>query len=91
VISRCHRSRPICVLKNHRGAQSCVNSPAGFIRRKHNLGILEDDTELSQVLTTSLFLVVTFTNLRAFLFSKMLVLCKSHLCTDDIDDILEKN
>ncbi|KAJ6369515.1 hypothetical protein OIU76_027863 [Salix suchowensis] len=49
VISRCHRSRPICVLKNHRGAQSCVNSPAGFIRRKHNLGILEDDTELSQV------------------------------------------
>lgn len=53
VISRCHRSRPICVLKNHRGAQSCVNSPAGFIRRKHNLGILEDDTELSQVRSLS--------------------------------------
>ncbi|CAK7338884.1 unnamed protein product [Dovyalis caffra] len=49
VISRCHRSRPICVLKNNKGAQSCVNSPAGFIRRKHNLGILDDDTELSQV------------------------------------------
>jgi hypothetical protein len=72
VVSRCHRSRPICVLKNHRGAQSCVNSPAGFIRRKHNLGILEDDTELSQVLA-SLFLVVSYTNKRAFLSSKVLV------------------
>ncbi|KAH8511471.1 hypothetical protein H0E87_008875 [Populus deltoides] len=49
VIFKCHHSRPFCALKNHRVAQSCVNSPAGFIRRKHNLGILEDDTELSQV------------------------------------------
>ncbi|XP_011043875.1 PREDICTED: uncharacterized protein LOC105139209 [Populus euphratica] len=49
VMSKCHHARPFCALKNHRVAQSCVNSPAGFIRRKYNLGILEDDTEMSQV------------------------------------------
>ncbi|KAG8662551.1 hypothetical protein MANES_01G123500v8 [Manihot esculenta] len=49
VISRCHRSRPFPGLRSHGGALSCINSPAGFIRRKRNLGILEDATELSQV------------------------------------------
>ncbi|XP_015579305.1 PH, RCC1 and FYVE domains-containing protein 1 isoform X1 [Ricinus communis] len=49
VISRCHRSRPLTALRSHRSAQSCVNSPAGYFRRKHNLGILEDDKEFSQV------------------------------------------
>ncbi|KAG8659812.1 hypothetical protein MANES_02G081100v8 [Manihot esculenta] len=49
VISRCHRSRPFTGLTCNRGALSCVNSPAGYIRRKHNLGILENAAELSQV------------------------------------------
>ncbi|XP_050229612.1 PH, RCC1 and FYVE domains-containing protein 1 isoform X2 [Mercurialis annua] len=49
LISRCHRSRPFAALKNYRSAQSCVNSPAGYMRRKHNLGILEDSKEFSQV------------------------------------------
>lgn len=51
VISRCHRSRPFPGLRSHGGALSCINSPAGFIRRKRNLGILEDATELSQVMS----------------------------------------
>ncbi|XP_020535787.1 PH, RCC1 and FYVE domains-containing protein 1 isoform X2 [Jatropha curcas] len=49
VVSRSHHSRPFTGLRNHRAAQSCVNSPAGYIRRKHNLGILEDPTDFSQV------------------------------------------
>ncbi|KAJ9172918.1 hypothetical protein P3X46_016107 [Hevea brasiliensis] len=49
VISRCQRHRPFTGLKSHTGALSCVNSPAGYIRRKHNLGILQDASELSQV------------------------------------------
>lgn len=48
-ISNCHCSRTFSCLREKRGIQSCVSSPAGFIRRKHNLGLLEDATELSQV------------------------------------------
>ncbi|KAF2314757.1 hypothetical protein GH714_033465 [Hevea brasiliensis] len=44
----CQRHRPFTGLKSHTGALSCVNSPAGYIRRKHNLGILQDASELSQ-------------------------------------------
>ncbi|KAF2290519.1 hypothetical protein GH714_014235 [Hevea brasiliensis] len=49
VISRCHRSRPFTAVRSNGEAISCVNSPAGYIRRKHNLGIMEDATELSKV------------------------------------------
>ncbi|KAL5810183.1 hypothetical protein ACOSQ4_026751 [Xanthoceras sorbifolium] len=49
VISRSYHSRPFFGLRGRRGAQSCVNSPAGYIRRKHNLGLLDDATELSEV------------------------------------------
>ncbi|GAV61757.1 RCC1 domain-containing protein/FYVE domain-containing protein/BRX domain-containing protein/BRX_N domain-containing protein [Cephalotus follicularis] len=49
VISRCYRTRQFLALKSHRGAQSCISSPAGYIRRKHNLGLLEDVSEFPQV------------------------------------------
>ncbi|WCJ25129.1 Regulator of chromosome condensation (RCC1) family with FYVE zinc finger domain [Euphorbia peplus] len=49
VISRCHHSKSFTVLKSQRAAQSCVSSPAGYFRRKHNLGIQEDDAEVPQV------------------------------------------
>ncbi|KAF5747997.1 putative Ran GTPase binding protein [Tripterygium wilfordii] len=42
VITWNHRSRPFHGLRTGRGVRSCVNSPAGYIRRKHNLGLLED-------------------------------------------------
>ncbi|KAA8547653.1 hypothetical protein F0562_004082 [Nyssa sinensis] len=49
VISRCHRPKLLGTLKNRRGAQSCDNSPAGYMRRKHNLGLSEETTKYSQV------------------------------------------
>ncbi|KAK3218644.1 hypothetical protein Dsin_012614 [Dipteronia sinensis] len=49
LISRCHHSRPFFGLRGRRAAQSCVNSPAGYIRRKHNLGLLDDAAELAEV------------------------------------------
>ncbi|XP_065850462.1 PH, RCC1 and FYVE domains-containing protein 1 [Euphorbia lathyris] len=49
VISRSHTSKTFTLLKTQRAAQSCVSSPAGYFRRKHNLGIQEHDTEFSQV------------------------------------------
>ncbi|KAL5574147.1 hypothetical protein UlMin_023744 [Ulmus minor] len=49
LISRSNNSRPLNSLRSHRGAQSCVSSPAGFLRRKYNLGLLEDAAEFSQV------------------------------------------
>ncbi|OMP05215.1 Zinc finger, FYVE-type [Corchorus capsularis] len=49
VISRYNNCRSISTLRSRRGAQSCISSPAGFIRRKHNLGLLEDNNQLSQV------------------------------------------
>ncbi|KAJ4828795.1 hypothetical protein Tsubulata_010808 [Turnera subulata] len=51
VISWCHRSMPSLGLRSQRVSQSCVNSPAGFMRRKYNLGIIEDATEFEQVLS----------------------------------------
>lgn len=48
VISRYHHPRPYNSWRSCRGVQSCVNSPAGVIRRKCNLG-LEDGSEFSQV------------------------------------------
>ncbi|XP_022759394.1 PH, RCC1 and FYVE domains-containing protein 1 [Durio zibethinus] len=49
VISRCNNGRSITALRSCRGAQSCISSPAGFIRRKHNLGLLENKSQFSQV------------------------------------------
>ncbi|TXG69840.1 hypothetical protein EZV62_004775 [Acer yangbiense] len=49
LISRCHHSRPFFGLRGRRAAQSCVNSPAGYIRRKHNLGLMDDAVELAEV------------------------------------------
>ncbi|PON75013.1 Rho GTPase activating protein [Parasponia andersonii] len=49
VTSRCHHSRPFNSLRSRRAAQSCISSPAGFIRRKYNLGLSEDTAEFSEV------------------------------------------
>ncbi|OVA14280.1 FYVE zinc finger [Macleaya cordata] len=49
LITRSHHSRPLGALRSHRGAQSCINSPVGYTRRKRNLGIVEDPTKFSQV------------------------------------------
>ncbi|KAG2330121.1 hypothetical protein Bca52824_001301 [Brassica carinata] len=40
-------------LRTSRGAQSCINSPAGFIRRKQNLGLLEETPDFSQIRSLS--------------------------------------
>lgn len=55
IISRNHHPRPLTSLKDHRGIVSCANSPAGFIRRKYNLGLLEDSTDFLQVLVTRVY------------------------------------
>ncbi|XVF71022.1 hypothetical protein PTKIN_Ptkin12aG0001300 [Pterospermum kingtungense] len=49
VISRCHNCSSITGVRSCRGAQSCISSPVGFIRRKHNLGLVEDKNQFSQV------------------------------------------
>ncbi|KAK1384548.1 PH, RCC1 and FYVE domains-containing protein 1 [Heracleum sosnowskyi] len=50
VISRSNRPRFFRTSESGRSAQSCVNSPAGYMRRKHNLGLSEDTTtRISQV------------------------------------------
>ncbi|KAL8472536.1 hypothetical protein ACS0TY_029661 [Phlomoides rotata] len=40
-------------LKKQRGAQSCINSPAAFMRRKHILGLSECKTTYSEVQSLS--------------------------------------
>ncbi|KAK4274984.1 hypothetical protein QN277_018134 [Acacia crassicarpa] len=49
VISRPQHSRTLSSLRTRKGVQSCVNSPAGFFRRKKNLGLLEDTVDFAQV------------------------------------------
>ncbi|KAK9115713.1 hypothetical protein Sjap_014660 [Stephania japonica] len=49
LVFRSLNQRPPVHLRSHRGAQSCVNSPVGYSRRKHNLGLLEETTKYSQV------------------------------------------
>ncbi|KAM7515922.1 hypothetical protein LguiA_005505 [Lonicera macranthoides] len=49
VISRCQRPISLGTCENQRVAQSCVNSPAGFMRRKQNLGLSEEARRYSQV------------------------------------------
>ncbi|KAB1211373.1 Ultraviolet-B receptor UVR8 [Morella rubra] len=48
IISRCHHPKPLSRSWSRSGVQTCVNSPAGFFRRKHHLGLLEDSDKLSQ-------------------------------------------
>ncbi|KAF8015027.1 hypothetical protein BT93_H0730 [Corymbia citriodora subsp. variegata] len=49
IISKCHHSRPYASFRSPSGVQTCVNSPAGFMRRKYNLGLLEDAAGFCQV------------------------------------------
>ncbi|KAI3451356.1 hypothetical protein Pfo_008021 [Paulownia fortunei] len=49
VISRNYRKGMVGSLKKQRGAQSCINSPAAFMRRKQILGLSEEKTRSSQV------------------------------------------
>ncbi|KAL6345825.1 hypothetical protein AAG906_017581 [Vitis piasezkii] len=49
VISRCQHPRQLSTFRNCVGVQTCFNSPAGYFRRKHNLGLLEDTPKFSQV------------------------------------------
>ncbi|KAJ0246339.1 Brevis radix (BRX) domain-containing protein [Hirschfeldia incana] len=49
VITKHHNSRSSVSLRTSRGAQSCINSPAGFIRRKQNLGLLEQTPDFTQI------------------------------------------
>lgn len=48
IISRSHHRRLFGTLKNQRWAQSCVNSPASYMRRKQILGITEETAKSSQ-------------------------------------------
>ncbi|XP_049382216.1 PH, RCC1 and FYVE domains-containing protein 1 isoform X2 [Solanum stenotomum] len=49
VISRTHHHRMVDSLKSKRGAHSCISSPAGYMRRKQNLGLSAKTIRLSQV------------------------------------------
>ncbi|KAM7268628.1 hypothetical protein ACFE04_010794 [Oxalis oulophora] len=49
VISKSQVPKPFSSLRSRRGAQSCINSPAGFVKRRQNLGLLEDNNDYSQV------------------------------------------
>lgn len=50
VISRTHHHRMVDSLKSKRGTHSCISSPAGYMRRKQNLGLSAKTIRLSQVL-----------------------------------------
>uniref|UniRef100_A0A1J3K2Z0 Ultraviolet-B receptor UVR8 n=1 Tax=Noccaea caerulescens TaxID=107243 RepID=A0A1J3K2Z0_NOCCA len=50
VITKHHNVRTsTSLLRSSRGAQSCINSPAGFMRRKQNLGLLEETPDFTQI------------------------------------------
>ncbi|PIA64005.1 hypothetical protein AQUCO_00201359v1 [Aquilegia coerulea] len=49
LVSRSYLNKPFATLKSWGGAKSCINSPVGYSRRKHNLGLSEDPTKYSQV------------------------------------------
>ncbi|XP_061350338.1 PH, RCC1 and FYVE domains-containing protein 1 [Gastrolobium bilobum] len=49
VISRCQHPRALSSLRSCKGVQSCVSSPAGILRRKKNLGLLDDTSQFTQV------------------------------------------
>ncbi|MED6159053.1 hypothetical protein PIB30_038748 [Stylosanthes scabra] len=50
VISRYQHARPFSSLRSCKGVQSCVSSPAGILRRKKNLGLLDDTSQFAQVI-----------------------------------------
>ncbi|KAK2440451.1 Regulator of chromosome condensation (RCC1) family with FYVE zinc finger domain-containing protein [Trifolium repens] len=49
VISRCQQPKAFNSLRSCKGVQSCVSSPAGILRRKKNLGLLDDTCQFTQV------------------------------------------
>ncbi|CAA7020165.1 unnamed protein product [Microthlaspi erraticum] len=50
VITKHHNIRTSTSLhRSSRGAQSCISSPAGFMRRKQNLGLLEETPDFTQI------------------------------------------
>ncbi|XP_058787771.1 PH, RCC1 and FYVE domains-containing protein 1-like [Vicia villosa] len=49
VISRCQQPKAFTSLRSCKGVQSCVSSPAGILRRKKNLGLLDDTSQFTQV------------------------------------------
>ncbi|RZB50643.1 PH, RCC1 and FYVE domains-containing protein 1 isoform D [Glycine soja] len=49
VISRCQHPRAFSSLRSCKGVQSCASSPAGILRRKKNLGLLDDTSQFTQV------------------------------------------
>lgn len=63
VISRTYHHRMVDPLKNKRGAHSCISSPAGYMRRKQNLGISAKTIKPSQVLDICLCFIKLVFNL----------------------------
>lgn len=51
VISRSRQNRLLGTGKHRRGAQSCINSPASYIRRRQILGLPEEMARSNQVLS----------------------------------------
>lgn len=49
VISRCQQPKAFSSLRSCKGVQSCVSSPSGILRRKKNLGLLDDASQFTQV------------------------------------------
>nr|XP_016447123.1 PREDICTED: uncharacterized protein LOC107772149 isoform X2 [Nicotiana tabacum] len=49
VISRTHHHRVVDPLKSRKGTHSCISSPAGYMRRKQNLGLSAKTIRSSQV------------------------------------------
>ncbi|KAL3527388.1 hypothetical protein ACH5RR_012044 [Cinchona calisaya] len=49
IISRSHHRKLFGTFRNQRGAQSCISSPASFMRMKQILGLSEETVKSSQV------------------------------------------
>ncbi|XP_072957683.1 PH, RCC1 and FYVE domains-containing protein 1 isoform X1 [Typha angustifolia] len=49
LISTSHHTRPLSDLRHNQWTSSCANSPAGFMRRRNKLGILQEPLKFSQV------------------------------------------
>lgn len=77
VISWCHQPRPFNSWSRRRGVQSCVNSPAGVIQRKNNLGLLEDANQISQVFEN--YFSVGFLNIHFLIYCYNLVVIEVYL------------
>lgn len=55
VISRSRHCKIFSTVKTHRGAQSCINSPASFMRRKQILGLSGETNRSAQVFNPLFF------------------------------------